>query len=47
MIFCEGSGNDDYTVKVAKTLNEACKLREVGFEFVTDMDGDKVFRKRK
>jgi hypothetical protein len=46
MMFGEGSGNDDYMVKVAKTLDEACKLLEVGFEFVTDMDGAKLFRKR-
>jgi site-specific recombinase XerC len=39
--------NDDYEVKIAETLDQACKLLEVGFEFVTDMDGKKVFRKRK
>jgi hypothetical protein len=47
MMFGEGSGNDDYMVKVAKTLDEACKLLEVGFEYVTEMDGVKLFRKRK
>jgi hypothetical protein len=31
----------------ATTLEEACKLLEVGFEYVTDMDGYKLFRKRK
>ena len=40
-------GNDDYTVKVASTVEEATTLIEVGFEYVTDMDGKKLFRKRK
>jgi integrase/ribosomal protein L37AE/L43A len=39
--------NDEYIVKVASDLEEACKLIEVGFEFVTEMDGKKIFRKRK
>ena len=39
--------NDEFTVKVAEDLDEACKLLEVGFEYVTDMDGKKLFRKRK
>jgi hypothetical protein len=39
--------NDEFTVKVAETLDEACKLLEVGFEYVTDMEGKKIFRKRK
>ena len=39
--------NEDYDVKLAETLDEACKLLEVGFEYVTDMDGKKLFRKRK
>jgi ParB-like chromosome segregation protein Spo0J len=30
-----------------KNLEEACKLVEVGFEYVTDIDGCKLFRKRK
>jgi len=38
---------DDYIVKTASTLDEASKLLEVGFEYVTDMDGAKLFRKRK
>jgi len=32
---------------VAKTLQEACNLIEQGFEYVTEMDGVKIFRKRK
>ena len=39
--------NEDYDVKIAETLDDACKLLEVGFEYVTDMDGKKLFRKRK
>jgi len=39
--------NDEYHVKAVETLEEACKLLEVGFEYVTDMDSFKVFRKRK
>ena len=39
--------NDDYEVKTAETLDDARKLLEVGFEYVTDMDGMKLFRKRK
>lgn len=39
--------NDEFHVKVAETLQEACKLLEAGFEYVTDMDGMKLFRKRK
>jgi len=39
--------NDEFTVKVAKTLDDACSLVEAGFDYVTDMDGGKIFRKRK
>jgi integrase len=39
--------NDEFHVKVASTLDETRKLLEVGFEYVTDMDGKKLFRKRK
>ncbi len=39
--------SEEFHVKVAETLDEACKLVEVGFEYVTDMDGNKLFRKRK
>lgn len=39
--------NDDFHIKVAETLDEACKLLETGFEYVTDMEGKKLFRKRK
>jgi len=39
--------NDEYTVRVAKILDEACNLLEAGFEYVTNMDDVKIFRKRK
>jgi hypothetical protein len=39
--------DDDYTSKVAKTVNEACQLIEAGFEYVCDFDSVKIFRKRK
>lgn len=39
--------NDEYHVKVAHDLEEACALLETGFEYVTDMEGVKIFRKRK
>jgi len=41
------SDSDDFHVKVAESLEEICKLVESGFEYVTDMDGKKLFRKRK
>ena len=39
--------NEEFTVRVAKTLDEACNLIEAGFDYVTDMDGQKLFRRRK
>lgn len=39
--------NDGYTVRVAASLDEACKLVEVGFEYVCEMEDKKLFRKRK
>jgi hypothetical protein len=34
-----------YIWKVAKTLEDACKLLEVGFEYICDMGKAKLFRK--
>ena len=45
MVFTAPS--DEYIVKVASTLEEACKFLEVGFEYVTDMGKQKIFKKRK
>lgn len=38
---------DEFICKVAKTLEEASKLIELGFEYITEIDGAKLFRKRK
>ena len=38
---------DNYHSATAQTLDEAKKLVEAGFEYVTDMGGGKVLRKRK
>jgi len=38
---------DDYICKVAKTIEEATSLIENGFDFVTDVQDAKLFRKRK
>ena len=39
--------DEEYNVRVAKTVKEACQLLEAGFEYVTEMDSLKLFRKRK
>ena len=41
------SKNEEFHVKTAKTVEEACELVESGFEYVTAIDGIQVFRKRK
>jgi len=38
---------EDYNSAVAKTVDEARKLVETGFEYVTDFNDVKLFRKRK
>jgi hypothetical protein len=38
---------DDYVCKVARTVEEAKALVEGGFDYVTDVDGMKLFKKRK
>ena len=42
-----GNNSEDYTCMVAKSINEAVKLIEQGFEYVTEIDTVKLFRKRK
>jgi len=37
---------DQYISKVATTVDEARELIEAGFEYVCDMDGVKIFRKK-
>ena len=39
--------SDDYLCKIAKNINEAMQLVEQGFEYVTEMEGVKLFKKRK
>jgi integrase len=41
------ANDDEFHPAVAKNLEETCKLVEVGFEYVCDLDNAKVFRKRK
>jgi hypothetical protein len=36
-----------HSLATAKTVDEAAKLVEQGFDYVTDVDGVKLFRKRK
>lgn len=43
----EFEAEDQYHVKVAKTLKEACELAEAGFQYFTEIDGAQIFRKRK
>ena len=39
--------DDQFIVKVAKSLDEFTELLELGFNYVSDFDGMKVLRKRK
>ena len=39
--------NDEFICKVAGTVQDAKDLVEAGFDYVTDMDGLKLFRRRK
>jgi integrase len=39
--------NDQFTCKVAHNETEAIQLIETGFDYITDIDGHKLFRKRK
>jgi integrase len=38
---------DEWTCKTAKTVEEATQLIEAGFEYIQDIDGIKLYRKRK
>jgi hypothetical protein len=40
-------GSDDYTSQAAKTVEEAQKLIEAGFEYVCSFEDVKLFRKQK
>ncbi len=39
--------DDNFTCKTAKSVAEASNLIEAGFDYVTELDGVKLFRKRK
>ena len=39
--------DEEYTVRAAETVEQATKLIESGFEYVTEMDGVQLFRKPK
>ncbi len=39
--------SDEFHVRVAKNLKEDEELIEAGFEYVTERDGVKIYRKRK
>jgi integrase len=39
--------DDNYTCKVAQNIEQATELIENGFEYVTEIDGIRLFRKRK
>ena len=43
----ENLGNDEYHCKTAKTIKEATQLIENGFQYITEIDGTKLFKKRK
>lgn len=39
--------SNEFHVKTAKTVNEACELAKAGFDYFTAMDDVQIFRKRK
>ncbi len=39
--------NPEYHCKTATNIEEATQLIENGFEYVTEIDGTKLFKKRK
>jgi hypothetical protein len=43
----DGETNNQFIVKVANTMEDAIKLMEVGFEYHAEIEGNKLFRKRK
>jgi integrase len=45
--YFEPGHNDEFICKVAKTPDEIKKLIETGFEYVTDLNQEKFFKKRK
>ena len=43
----QSEANDQFIVKVADTLDDAVELMEVGFEYHTEVEGHKLYRKRR
>jgi hypothetical protein len=43
----KGREEDEYVCKVAKTVQQAAELIEADFDYVCEIDGVKLFRKRK
>lgn len=41
------TSNDEFHVRIAETVEEACELLEAGFDYVGKIRGSDVFRKRK
>jgi len=39
--------DDEWTCKTASTVEQVMQLVEAGFQYVTDLDGLKIFKKRK
>ena len=39
--------SDEFHVRVAKTIEEACELAKAGFDYFTEIEGVQIFRKRK
>lgn len=39
--------SDEWMCKVSQSLEEAVELVEAGFDYVTEVEGKKIFRKRK
>jgi hypothetical protein len=40
-------GEEEYTCKTATNVKQAKELIENGFQYITEMDGLKLFRKRR
>jgi hypothetical protein len=43
----DSSGEEDFICEIAKTIEEAKRLIEEGFDYITEIDGIKLFRRRK
>jgi site-specific recombinase XerC len=41
------ASGEGFHVRTAKTVEEACKLIEMGFEYVDTIDGVDIYRKRR